>query len=119
MEMYLKHYESPGFLKNAWSYWFESLFKGDIDKEFMGYLWGIGIRHVEINLDQRFSNLAFSVARQFCQQIVASDLPIDKRGDISRIVDKLMDFCILVETDAYIESNARCDMEIIRGLPTG
>lgn len=114
--MYLKHYETPGFLEKAWSYWFESLFKSDLDKEFMGYLWRIGVRHVEINLDQRFSNLGFSVARQFCQQIIASDVPIDKRSDISSIVDKLMDFCILVETDAYIESHARCDMEIVRGI---
>lgn len=115
-EMYLKHYEKPGFLKKAWSYWFESLFKDNLDREFMDYLWGIGVRHVEINLDQRFSNLGFSVARRFCQQIIASDLPVDKRGDISRIVDKLIDFCILVETDAYIESNARCDIEIIKGI---
>jgi signal transduction histidine kinase len=82
----------------------------------MGYLWRIGVRHVEINLDQRFSNLGFSVARQFCQQVIASEVPVDKTGDISRIVNKLLDFCILVETDAYIESHARCDMEIVKGI---
>jgi signal transduction histidine kinase len=114
--MYLKHYETPGFLKKAWSYWFESLFKSKLDKEFMGYLWRIGVRHVEINLDQRFSNLGFSVARQFCQQVIASEVPVDKTSDILRIVDKLLDFCILVETDAYIESHARCDMEIVKGI---
>lgn len=114
--MYLKHYETPGFLKKAWSHWFESLFKSDLDKEFIIYLWDIGVRHVKINLDQRFSNLGFSVARQFCQQVIASEVAVDKTGDVSRIVDKLMDFCILVETDAYTESHARCDMEIVKGV---
>jgi len=114
--MFLIHYEAPGFLKKAWEHWFESLFRWELANEFLDFLWSIGMRHVEVHLDQRFSNLAFSSARQFCQQIITRDTPIDKIGDISRIVDKLIDFCILVETSAYIDSNARCDMEIVRGV---
>jgi signal transduction histidine kinase len=114
--MFLMHFEPPGFLKKAWSHWFESLFKWDLSNEFLDFLWKIGMRHVEVHLDQRFSNLAFSMARQFCQQIIMSEIPSDRIGEISRVVDKLIDFCILVETSAYIDSNARCDMEIIRGI---
>lgn len=114
--MFLIHYETPGFLKKAWAHWFESLFRWELGNEFLDFLWSIGIRHVEVHLDQRFSNLAFSAARQFCQQIIMSEIPIDRMGEISRAVDKLIDFCILVETSAYIDSNARCDMEIIRGV---
>ncbi len=114
--MFLIHYETPGFLKKAWAYWFESLFKWELEDDFLDFLWRIGIRHVDVHLDQRFSNLAFSFARQFCQKIISNSIPIDKMGDISRVVDKLIDFCILIETSAYIESNARCDMEIVRGV---
>ncbi|MBI4680306.1 MAG: hypothetical protein HY753_03645 [Nitrospirae bacterium] len=53
-KIFLEHYETPGFLKKAWAYWFESLFTKNLNEEFMHYLWKIGIRHVEVNLDQRF-----------------------------------------------------------------
>lgn len=114
--MFLIHYESPGFLKKAWAQWFESLFRWELGDDFLDFLWAIGMRHVEVHLDQRFSNLAFSAARQFCQEFVMREIPIDRIGEISMVVDKLIDFCILVETSAYIDSHARCDMEIIRGV---
>lgn len=114
--MFLIHYESPGFLKKAWARWFESLFRWELEDEFLDFLWAIGMRHVDVNLDQRFSNLAFSMARQFCQQFIISEIPIDKMGEVLIVVDKLIDFCILVETSAYIDSHARCDMEIVRGV---
>ncbi|OGW26958.1 MAG: hypothetical protein A2X59_05985 [Nitrospirae bacterium GWC2_42_7] len=114
--MYLKHYETPGSLKKAWAGWFESLFKWNSGEDFMEYLWRIGIRHVEINLDQRYSNLGFSISRQFCEQIIFSEIPSEKQGVVSAAVNRLFDFCILVETDAYISAHARCDMNIIRGV---
>ncbi len=113
---FLEHYETPGFLKKAWANWFESLFSGRLDDKYLSYLWKIGVRHVEVNLDQRFSNLGFSVARQFCQQIILSEIPPHKIGSVSQSVDKLLDFCLLVETDAYIEATVRCDMEVIKGI---
>lgn len=113
---FLEHYETPGFLKKAWANWFESLFSERLDNKYLSYLWKIGARHVEVNLDQRFSNLGFSVARQFCQQIILSEIPLHKIGSVSQAVDKLLDFCLLVETAAYIEATFRCDIEIIKGI---
>jgi signal transduction histidine kinase len=114
--MFLKHYETPGLLKMAWSGWFEALFMWDSGEDFMEYLWRIGIRHVEVNLDQRYSNLGFSISRQFCEGIILSEIPSEKQGAVSAAVNRLFDFCILVETDAYITAHARCDMNIIRGV---
>ncbi len=115
-KIFLEHYETPGFLRKAWAYWFESLFTKNLNEEFMHYLWKIGIRHVEVNLDQRFSNLGFHVARQFCHQIILSEIPYDRVGIVSSVVDKLIDFCLLVETDAYIETSTYCDIEIVKGF---
>lgn len=114
--MFLKHYETPGFLKKAWAGWFESLFRWNSEEDFIKYLWRIGIRHVEVNLDQRYSNLAFSVSRQFCENIILKDIPIEKKDAVSATVNRLIDFCMLVETDAYIEARARCDMAIVMGV---
>ncbi|MGO9613740.1 MAG: protoglobin domain-containing protein [Dissulfurispiraceae bacterium] len=104
------------FLLQAWAHWLSSLFRDKLDDEFLSYLWRIGRRHVEVNLDQRFTNLGFSVARQFCQQVILAEIPPERVGIICQIVDKLLDFCLLVETDAYIEASTHCDLEVIRGI---
>ena len=115
-KLILEHVQRPGFLRNAWSNWFELLFSSRPDKEFIYRLWKIGLRHVEVNLDQRYSNLGFSVARQFCQKVILSEIPPEQAGAVSVTVDRLLDFCLLVETNAYIEATSRCDIEVIKGI---
>lgn len=112
----LEHERKPGLMKTMWARWFESVFSSDMDTKFLGYLWHIGVRHVEIDLDQRFSNLGFSAIRQFCQRLILSKIPSDKVGPVLVSVDKLLDLCLLVETSAYIERTTRCDMEVIRSV---
>ena len=115
-KLIIEHEKRPGHLLEAWAHWFDSLFSRGLDEEFMGYLWRVGVKHVEIKLDKRFSNMGFSVVRQFCQEVILSELPPEKATEAIRLVDKLVDFCLLVETDAYIETTTRCDAEIIRGI---
>ena len=115
-KLIIEHEHRSGYLLQAWAHWFEALFCSDLDEEFMGYLWKVGRKHVEIKLDKRFSNMGFSVVRQFCQDVVLSELPPDIAVGLLRLVDKLIDFCLLVETDAYVESTTRCDIEIIKGI---
>lgn len=112
----LSQFVSPGFLKNVWASWIEHLFSGRLDDQFLGYLWRAGLRHVEVNLDQRFSNLGFTVARRFLQQITREEVPQQDAIAVSQTVDRLIDFCILVETNAYIDATSRCDLEIIKGV---
>ncbi len=112
----IEHQERSGHLLEAWAHWFESLFSKGLNEEFLGYLWRVGIRHVEVNLDQRFSNLGFSMVREFCQRLVRAEFPPDEAAEIQCLVDRVVDFCILVETDAYIEGTARCDFEIMKGI---
>ncbi|HMK50550.1 MAG TPA: ATP-binding protein [Thermodesulfovibrionales bacterium] len=115
-EMFLKHYEVPGFLRKAWANWFESLFRSAPDDSFLGFLWRIGLKHVEVNLDQRYTNLGFSIARQFCEHIIISEIPADRAQQVSSVINRLMDFCILVETHAYVAAHFGCNVEIVRGV---
>ncbi len=112
--------ERPGFLLDAWAHWFETLFEGRIDKDFLSRLWRIGLRHVDVNLDQRYTNLGFSITRQFCHRIVLSAIPAQipaaAAGEIFHAIDKLLDFCLLVETSAYIEATTRCELEVVKGI---
>jgi len=112
----IEHEKKSGRLLEAWAHWFEALFSRGLDEDFMAYLWRVGVKHVEIKLDKRFSNMGFSVVRQFCQEIILAELPPEKATGALQLVDKLVDFCLLVETDAYIETTTRCDTEIIKGI---
>lgn len=114
--IFLEHYERPGFLRKAWAGWFEGLFKSRFDDDFLAYLWRIGKRHVEVNLDQRYSNLGFSVVRQYCYTVIHESIPADKAFSVTEVVNRLIDFCLLVETSAYIEMMSRCDIELIKGI---
>jgi signal transduction histidine kinase len=60
--------------------------------------------------------MGFSVVRQFCQEVVLAELPPESALGALMAIDKLVDFCLLVETDAYLETTTRCDTEIIKGL---
>jgi signal transduction histidine kinase len=106
--------KEPGRMKKVWSNWFGSFFRSRLNDDFLAYLWRIGTRHVEVNLDQRFSNLGFAMIRQFCHRVVLTEIPHGQRGSILVTIDKLIDLCLLVETDAYIENSVSCDIEVMR-----
>jgi signal transduction histidine kinase len=108
--------KTPGVLKRTWSFWFESFFSAEFDDAFLSWLWKIGVRHVEVSLDQRFSNLGFAVIRQFCHGIVLKEVPLEERGPVLSIIDKLLDLCVLIETSAYIENTTSCDIEVMREM---
>jgi signal transduction histidine kinase len=110
-------YESrPGHLKKAWTHWFECLFTEEFNEQYLSYLWRSGLRHVEVNLDQRFINLGYSIVRQFCNGIVREVIPADDQDTVMSAVDKMVDFCLLIETYAYIAATSQCDMEIVKGI---
>jgi signal transduction histidine kinase len=112
----LQHERRHGFLKIVWANWFESLFTTELDKSFFNQVWRSGIRHVEVNLDQRFINLGYCIARQYCHQIVNAEIPLASRGVVQLIIDKMLDLCLLIETNAYLAASSDCDQEIIKGI---
>lgn len=96
--------------------WFGRLFSQDLDDAFLQYLWNSGARHVEVNLDQRYVNLGYCVARQFCQRLAGELVPVADRAAVAAAIDKLLDFCVLVATDSFITMTSRCDRQVIEGI---
>jgi signal transduction histidine kinase len=115
-KMLLIHERKTGFLISTWMQWFEFVFTNKIDRHFFEYIWQIGTKHAKIHLDQRYSKLGFSLTRQFCHKIVESSLSADDARPICKSIDKIIDFCLLIETHAYIMGSFRCDREIINGI---
>jgi len=111
--MILEGEKERGLMKRVWAGWFESFFNSEANDTFLKYLWKVGVRHVEVNLDQRFSNLGFAMIRQFCHSVIATDIPLEQRGQVLSTIDKMVDLCVLVETAAYIENTISCDIEVM------
>lgn len=109
----LESEREKGLMKRVWAGWFESFFELRPNDEFLAYLWRVGVRHVEVNLDQRFSNLGFAMIRQFCHKVVSTDVPLEQRGRVLSTIDKMLDLCLLVETTAYIENTVSCGIEVM------
>jgi signal transduction histidine kinase len=111
---FLDEEKKPGHMKRVWAGWFAAFFQSRPDDEFLAYLWGVGVRHVEVSLDQRFSNLGFAMIRQFCHKIVVTEVPPEQRSLALYAINKKLDLCLLAETSAYIENTISCDIEVMR-----
>lgn len=114
--IYLDHQKREGYLRDAWAGWFLLLFHEGFTDRFLSYQWKSGLRHVEVGIDHRFIILGYSYLRQFCHRVIASGVPEGRREAVLDIVDKMVDLCLLVETQAFIEATAQCDVEVVRGM---
>ena len=112
----LKHERRPGHLKTAWRQWFKALFSQGFTKPFMAHIWRSGMRHVQLNIDQRFMNLGYAMVRQFCHDLAHAQVPVSEQGQVLSQLDKMIDFCLLVETQAFIAATSHCDLEVVRGI---
>ncbi|MFZ5584486.1 MAG: protoglobin domain-containing protein [Thermodesulfobacteriota bacterium] len=114
--MILEQGRPPRKLQYVLAEWFRRLFSEDFGPDFMQYLWNSGVRHVEVNLDQRYVNLGYCVARQFCQKVAQEALAAELRSEVTAAIDKMLDFCVLVATDSFITMTSRCDRSVIEGI---
>lgn len=103
-------------LVTVWERWFEAIFNGDFSPSLLTYLWRSGLRHVEADIDQRFINLGYAYVRQFCQGVAEAELPVSDRGAVLVELNRLVDFCVLIETHAFITATSQCDMEVVKGI---
>jgi signal transduction histidine kinase len=103
-------------LRRLWLQWFELLFRDRFNQQVITYLWRSGLRHVEINVDKRFINLGYAFVRQFCHRIAAASVPERDREKVLIALDKMVDFCVLIETHAYVSASSQCDMEVVKGI---
>ena len=113
---YLEVQDYPGQLQQVWMNWFKNLFSSEIDHRFLDRMWRSGQTHVRINLDHRFVNLGYCLARSFCRDVVQKDVPGPERAAVLEAVEKIFDLCLLIETDAFITSSSQCDSEVIKGI---
>ncbi len=113
---YLEVQEYPGHLQDIWKRWFENILTRDFDEQFVRWMWNSGITHVRINLDHRFVNLGYCLARRFCNKTISSSIAREEMAEAMMAVEKALDLCLLIETEAFLTSTFQCDSEVIKGI---
>ncbi len=82
----------------------------------MTYQWFSGSRHAKVGIDHNLITLGYSFLRQFCQEIAKTEIPEKDRVSVLEGIDKMVDFCLLIETQAFISATIQCDIEVVRGI---
>ena len=112
----LDHERRGPHLQMLWGQWYEMIFTEAITPKVLGVLWRSGLRHVELNIDKRFINLGYAFVRQFFHETAKDEVPSADLHNVTTALDKLVDFCVLIETHAYVIATSQCDLEVVRGI---
>jgi signal transduction histidine kinase len=112
----LDHEKRGPHLKKLWEQWYELIFTEAVTPRVLGVLWRSGLRHVELNIDKRFINLGYAFVRQFFHETAKEDVPSADLHSVTTTLHKLVDFCVLIETHAYVTATSQCDLEVVRGI---
>jgi signal transduction histidine kinase len=90
-------------LKGTLSGWLRELLYGPYDKEYVARRWRVGWRHVEIGLDQVYTNVALSRLRRGLLQAHERSWQGDLRDGLAarRALNMLLDLDLAIIEDAY------------------
>jgi signal transduction histidine kinase len=86
-------------LKGTLLGWLRDLLSGPYDSAYVAKRWRVGWRHVEIGLDQVFTNVALSRMRRGLLRILESDDRVS--GATRRSINTLLDLDLAIIEDAY------------------
>jgi signal transduction histidine kinase len=90
-------------LKGTLSSWVRELLYGPYDREYVARRWRAGWRHVEIGLDQVFTNAALARLRRGLLQLLERFWPGDLREQLAlrQSLNTLLDLDLAIIEDAY------------------
>ncbi|HZT82692.1 MAG TPA: protoglobin domain-containing protein, partial [Gemmataceae bacterium] len=94
-------------LKGTLRTWLRELLSGRYDADYVARRWRVGWRHVEIGLDQVYTNTALSRLRTNLTQAVQENWagPSDELKRTVRALNKLLDLDLAIIEDAYQEEH--------------
>jgi len=106
----------PAKLLRNWAEWFSGLFALGLGDELLTRLWRSGQAHVAYNVDHRLISTAYALARVHLHEKAVAILHPPHLATALRSIDAMVDFSLLVETDAYVTFATRCELEVVQGL---
>jgi signal transduction histidine kinase len=108
--------QPSGKLNKNWRSWLTLIFTVGVGDDFMNHVWMSGQAHVIHNVDHRYVNLAYNIARAFLHQTAMASLAIEEQPPAITAIDRAVDFSLLVETDAFVTYATQCELEVIQGI---
>ena len=108
--------QPPGKLNKNWSGWHTLIFTSGVGEDFMNHVWMSGQAHVIHNVDHRYISLAYNLARAFLHQVAITGLDVAEQPGAITAIDRVVDFSLLVETDAFVTFATQCELEVIQGI---
>lgn len=106
----------PAQLPRNWGEWYSRLFASGLGEELLTRLWRSGQAHVAHNVDHRLVSTAYALARLHLHEKAQAVLPAAALPEALRAIDAMVDFSLLVETDAYVTFATRCELEVVQGI---
>ncbi|MFO0819840.1 MAG: protoglobin domain-containing protein [Pirellulales bacterium] len=90
-------------LKETLVDWLRQLFAGQYDEAYVLRRWKVGLRHVEIGLDQQYTNVALSRMRSGMIRLIASNsgIPPAELVDTIDSLNRVLDLDLAIIEDAY------------------
>jgi signal transduction histidine kinase len=90
-------------LKGTLVNWLKELFSGQYDEDYVVRRWQIGYRHVQIGLDQVYTNAALSRLRRGLMRALEQNWPatLQELLDARRTLNTLLDLDLALIEDAY------------------
>ena len=103
-------------LKGTLVRWLEELLSGQYDQAYVIRRWKVGLRHVEIGLDQVYTNAALSRLRHGLLLALESDSLMHVKQHLSarRALNKLLDLDLAIIEDAYQTERQRHQQQMER-----
>lgn len=90
-------------LKGTLRAWLGQLLQGNYDSEYVFARWQVGLRHVEIGLDQVYTNVALSRIRNGLVSLLCNSWPGSPQelSESLRSLNRLLDLDLAIIEDAY------------------
>jgi len=90
-------------LKGTLLQWLQELLSGQYDQDYVARRWRVGWRHVEIGLDQVYTNVALSRLRRGLLHTLEQQWTADVRDGLAirQSLDTLLDLDLAIIEDAY------------------
>ena len=112
-------------LKGTLRGWVRQLFSGTYDREYVRRRWQVGLRHVDIGLDQVYTNVALSRMRFGLARLLAADLAANEpeRQRAALALNRLLDLDLAIIEDAYqyeyLQRQKRIERLVVIGQMAG
>ena len=116
LRIIMENLPHPPKLLDNWTNWYTMIVSTGVDDALLDRLWGSGQAHVAHNVDHRHVSLAYALARSFLHERIMEGLPQAEQAHAMTVADKMIDLSLMVETDAFVTSAAKCELEVIEGV---